>query len=199
MKTFKEYLAESLKTYQARIKIAGDLPENFEKNLKDFVEKYELVNFKKSGSTPVQEHPHEFPRLKNQEVTMFDIETSYPVGYQQLESVLKDEFGFSGDHIRVKHPTDPTEIKPEEKDYEPKLIDAEYKDDTSSDQPLFGDEYNMTMFKELMQSRKDEETHQGDGKIVQPKEDKAKNVFHKGHELKQSDGYSGSSLTQHSK
>ena len=31
MKTFKEYLAEAVKTYQARIKIAGELPENFDK------------------------------------------------------------------------------------------------------------------------------------------------------------------------
>ena len=34
MKTFKEYLAEAVKTYQARIKIAGELPENFESKLK---------------------------------------------------------------------------------------------------------------------------------------------------------------------
>ncbi len=150
MKTFKEYLAESKKTYQARIKIAGELPENFEANLKNYMDKYETLEFKKVASTPVQEHPHEFTRLKNVEVSIFDVETDYPIGYQQLESVLKDEFGIAGDHIRVKHPTDPTEIKPEEKEYEPKLTDAEYKDDTAEDKPLFGDEYNMTMFKELM-------------------------------------------------
>ena len=199
MKTFKEYLAEAVKTYMARIKIAGELPENFEANLKNYMTKYETLNFKKTASTPVQEHPHEFTRLKNVEVNIYDVETAYPVGYQQLESVLKDEFGIAGDHIRVKHPTDPTEIKPEEKEYEPKLTDAEYKDDTAEDKPLFGDEYNMTMFKELMADRKKDETHEGDGNVVEPKEDKPADVFHKGYDLKQSDGYSGSSLTNHSK
>lgn len=199
MKTFKEYLAEAVKTYMARIKIAGELPENFEANLKNYMTKYETLNFKKTASTPVQEHPHEFTRLKNVEVNIYDVETAYPVGYQQLESVLKDEFGIAGDHIRVKHPTDPTEIKPEEKEYEPKLTDAEYKDDTAEDKPLFGDEYNMTMFKELMADRKKDETHEGDGNVVAPKEDKPADVFHKGYNLKQSDGYSGSSLTNHSK
>jgi len=199
MKTFKEYLAEAVKTYQARIKIAGELPENFESKLKNYMTKYESLQFKKIASTPVQEHPHEFSRLKNVEVTIFDVETAYPIGYQQLESVLKDEFGIAGDHIRVKHPTDPTEDKAEEKEYEPKLTDAEYKDDTAEDDPLFGDEYNMTMFQELMKSRKEEETHQGEGKIVDMPEDKAKDQFHKGYDLKQSDGYSGSSLTNHSK
>lgn len=199
MKTFKEYLAEAVKTYMARIKIAGELPENFEANLKNYMTKYETLNFKKTASTPVQEHPHEFTRLKNVEVSIFDVETAYPIGYQQLESVLKDEFGIAGDHIRVKHPTDPTEIKPEEKEYEPKLTDDMYKDDTAEDKPLFGDEYNMTMFKELMADRKKDETHEGDGNVVEPKDDKPSDVFHKGYDLKQSDGYSGSSLTNHSK
>ena len=199
MKTFKEYLAEAVKTYMARIKVAGELPENFETNLKNYMTKYETVEFKKVASTPVQENQHKFTRLKNVEVSIFDVETQYPVGYQQLESVLQDAFGIAGDHIRVKHPTDPTEIKPEEKEYEPKLTDAEYKDDTAADKPLYGDEYNMSMFKELMADRKKEETHEGDGDIVEPKEESPKDAFHKGFELKQSDGYSGSSLTKHSK
>ena len=205
MKTFKEYLAEAVKTYQARIKVAGELPENFEAQLKNYMTKYETIEFKKIASTPVQEHPHEFTRLKNVEVSIFDVETGYPIGYQQLESVLKDEFGIAGDHIRVKHPTDPTEIKPEEKEYEPKLTDAEYKDDTAAEKPLFGDEYNMTMFKELMADRKtpatefDNEANEGTGDIIRPKEESPKDTFHKGFELKQSDGYSGSSLTNHSK
>ncbi len=199
MKTFKEYLAEAVKTYQARIKVAGELPENFEAQLKNYMTKYETIEFKKIASTPVQEHPHEFTRLKNVEVSIFDVETGYPIGYQQLESVLKDEFGIAGDHIRVKHPTDPTEIKPEEKEYEPKLTDAEYKDDTAAEKPLFGDEYNMTMFKELMDTRQDDGKPEGGGDIVPSEEDTAKDQFHKGYDLKQSDGYSGSSLTNHSK
>jgi len=199
MKTFKEYLAEAVKTYQARIKVAGELPENFEAQLKNYMTKYETIEFKKIASTPVQEHPHEFTRLKNVEVSIFDVETGYPIGYQQLESVLKDEFGIAGDHIRVKHPTDPTEIKPEEKEYEPKLTDAEYKDDTAAEKPLFGDEYNMTMFKELMDTRQDDGKPEGGGDIVSSEEDTAKDQFHKGYALKQSDGYSGSSLTNHSK
>jgi hypothetical protein len=31
MSTFKEYLSESVKTYEFKIKIAGDLPEGFDK------------------------------------------------------------------------------------------------------------------------------------------------------------------------
>ena len=198
MKTFKQYLAEAVKTYQARIKIAGDLPEKFESKLKTYMDKYESISFKKTASTPVQEHPHEFPRLKNVEVTIFDVETAYPVSYQQLESVLKDEFGIVGDHIRVKHPTDPTEETFDDKEYDTKLsTEPEYKDDTASDKPLYGDEYNMTMFKELMRTRKEEESHEGDGKVVEMPEEKEKLSIHSKGEGRENG--SGSSLTRHSK
>ena len=43
MKTFKEFLLEANKTYAIRIKVAGDLPENFEANLKDCMGKYESI------------------------------------------------------------------------------------------------------------------------------------------------------------
>ena len=115
MKTFKEYLAESTKTYAVRVKIAGDLPENFDKRLQDYMSKYETIEFKKVGTTPVQEHPHEFPRIKNQEVSIYDVEASYPISFQQLETTLADEFGISFHNLKVKHPNDPTE---EQKDDE---------------------------------------------------------------------------------
>jgi len=167
MKTFKEYLTEAQKTYSVRIKVAGELPEGFEKSLKDHMTKYETVNFKKVASTPIQEHPHEFPRLKNMEVTIFDAEAEYPISFQQLEEVLTAQFGIAPDHLRVKHPEDQTELTmDDDAEYEPKLQDAEYKDDTATGEPLYGDEYNMSLFKELMKQRKEEETHQGEGKLV---------------------------------
>ena len=166
MKTFKEYLTEAQKTYSVRIKVAGELPENFEKDLKEYMTKYETVSFKKVASTPIQEHPHEFPRLKNMEVTIFDVDAEYPISFQQLEEMLTATFGITPDHLRVKHPQDQTELTTDDGEYESKLQDAEYKDDTATGEPLYGDEYNMSLFKELMDARKQEETHRGEGKLV---------------------------------
>lgn len=181
MKTFKEFLAESTKTYMARVKVAGELSKEFESELKKMMEKYETVSFKKVATTPVQEHPHEFPRLKNQEVTIFDIETTYPMSFQMLEQNICDTFGLSQDHIRVKHPADPTETEEtSDKEYATKLsTDPEYKDDTSIGKPLYGDEYNMSLFKELLKNRKESgrEDVQGSGKIIEAgKEDTASPV-----------------------
>tara|TARA_A100000164_G_scaffold368738_1_gene392340 strand:- start:515 stop:1120 length:606 start_codon:yes stop_codon:yes gene_type:complete len=167
MKTFKEYLSESTKTYAVRVKIAGELPEGFDAKFKDYMAKYETVEFKKVGTTPVQEHPHEFPRIKNQEVTIYDIEASYPMSFQQLETTLADQFGISFHNLKVKHPNDPTEeMKDEDKVYEPKLQDAEYKDSPKADKPLLGDEYNMSLFKELMKTRSEQSATQEAGSLV---------------------------------
>ena len=170
MKTFKDYLTEAQKTYAVRIKVAGELPEGFEKSLKDYMTKYETTSFKKVASTPIQEHPHEFPRLKNQEVSIFDIEANYPMSHQMLEQLISDTFGIPQDHVRVKHPADPTETEEQpEGEYKSKLEDSEYKDDTSVSEPMYCDEYNMSLFKELMKSRKDSEREdvQGEGKVVE--------------------------------
>lgn len=186
MKTFKEFLAESTKTYQARVKVAGDLPEGFESKLKDLLKKYETVSFKKVGSTPVQEHPHEFPRLKNQEVTIFDIESQYPMSFQMLEQTLAETFGLSQYNIKVKHPADPTETDvASDQEYNTKLsTDPEYKDDTAINKPLYGDAYNMSLMKELMNARKDSGRDDvkgwGDGKVIDMgKEDTATPVPNK--------------------
>ena len=46
MTTFIDYLAESVKTYDFKIKIAGDLPDGFDKAMKELVKKYTKSNKK---------------------------------------------------------------------------------------------------------------------------------------------------------
>ncbi len=197
MKTFRELLAESTKTYAVRVKIAGDLPEAFEKKLKDYMTKYEVVEFKKVGSTPVQEHPHEFPRINNKEVAIFDVETQYPISFAQLEGVLAEQFGLSRDHIRVKHPADVTEIMPDDEgEYESKLMDNEYKDAPKTE-PTYGDEYNMSLFKELMKDRSEQSATQEAGKLVSMGDEQGETMFKR--EDNNPEGVQAGSLTRHSK
>tara|TARA_A100000172_G_C3041860_1_gene110820 strand:+ start:2380 stop:2973 length:594 start_codon:yes stop_codon:yes gene_type:complete len=197
MKTFRELLAESTKTYAVRVKIAGDLPEAFEKKFKDYMTKYEVVEFKKVGSTPVQEHPHEFPRIKNKEVAIFDVETSYPMSFPQLEGVLAEQFGLSLDHVKVKHPADVTEIMPDDEgEYESKLMDNEYKDSPKTE-PTFGDEYNMSLFKELMKDRSEQSATQEAGKLISMGDEQGETLLKR--EDKNPEGVQAGSITRHSK
>lgn len=168
MKTLKEYLTEAKKTYAVRVKIAGDLPESFDSKFKSLMSKYEMVGMKKLGTTPVQEHPHEFPRIKNSEVHIFDVEAMYPISFPQLEQVVSETFGLSQYNVKVKHPADTTEQETPEPTKEPKITDGEYKDDPAQGSaPSYGDKFNMSLFKELMKSRTESERPStGTGKVV---------------------------------
>ena len=153
MKSFKEYLTESKKTYDFRIKIAGDLPEGADAMMKTALEKYGVEAHKKLSSTMVQEHPLDFPMLKNMSVTVFETSLNYPTTQEVLRDYLCDYLDINHTNLKVKKPGEPTEEYQETKtdDYETKLTDGEYKDAPKTDpEASYGDKYNMTMLKALM-------------------------------------------------
>ena len=90
MKTFKEYLAESHKTYDFRIKIAGDVDAKIEKSMKTALEKFGVESYKKQGKSVVQEHPLDFPQLKNEALNIYDTSLSYPINAEGLRDYLRD-------------------------------------------------------------------------------------------------------------
>ena len=157
MKSFKEYLTESKKTYDFKIKIAGDLPEGADKMMKIALEKYGVEAHKKLASTMVQEHPLDFPMLKNMSVTVFETSLNYPTNSEGLRDYLCDYLDINHQNLKVKKPGEPTEEYQETKtdDYETKLTDGEYKDAPKIDpEASYGDKYNMTMLKALMDEDK---------------------------------------------
>ena len=88
MKSFKEYLMESKRSYPFKIKIAGEVTTEQEEKLKSLLEKFQVSEFKKSGKTPVQALPLDFPRLSNSEVNIWEVVLEYPVTYQILTSAF---------------------------------------------------------------------------------------------------------------
>ncbi len=63
MKTFKEYLAESKKAYSFKIKVAGELPDKFQENLKTHLDRCKVLTLEKVTTTPVQKLPLDFPEI----------------------------------------------------------------------------------------------------------------------------------------
>jgi len=74
MKHFKEYLAESERTYHYRIKMVGDTPPNFLKDLEDQMQQFDVVKISGPKTTPVQLKPADFPAFENDRVTSVDVE-----------------------------------------------------------------------------------------------------------------------------
>jgi hypothetical protein len=89
MKKFQEYLAESQRTYNYRIKIVGDVAPDFIKALEEKLAQFDPVKIGKTKSTPVQLKPADFPKHSNDSVTSMDVEFRYPAIEPQIKQIAQ--------------------------------------------------------------------------------------------------------------
>jgi hypothetical protein len=157
MKTLREYLSENKKVYSFKVKVAGDLPESFQENLKKSLEKYQIVTLEKM-TTPVQESPMDFPELANKEVTIFDLVVEYPITAPEISNVVKD-MGMSEECFRVRGSSEPTEydqLLVKDEDKTALLSDPYYKESTNAQhKDYFGADFNKNFLKELAKAAKE--------------------------------------------
>lgn len=152
MKSFKEHLNESQKRYDFRIKIAGDFTTEQETNLKKILEKYVVSNWKKTGKTPIQELPLDFPQVKNCEVNIYEVTLDYPTTQFELTEFIANQCGVNRSHLAVRRPGEPTEEYQhvEEKRTGALLDDPNYKESPNAKfEDFYGDTYNTGFVKEL--------------------------------------------------
>lgn len=89
MKNFKEYLSESQRVYEYRIKIVGDLPTGFVNSLKDKMSQFDVVKSTEVKSTPVQAKCTDFPAYENERVNSMDVTTRYPAIEPQIKQIAQ--------------------------------------------------------------------------------------------------------------
>jgi hypothetical protein len=174
MKTFREYLIETTKIYNFKVKVAGDLPENFEKQLKDRLEKYKIVTFEKMKTTPVQQVLLDFPELKNVEVTIFEVILEYPVTSPEISAEIKD-IGVDETYFRVRGSGEPSEVDQLQMNSEPvsepllDVIDMDAGCGKIKHKDYFGDEFNKDFLKDLAKIAKDRNKSNAKGEYKLPK------------------------------
>ena len=89
MKNFQQYLAESERTYNYRIKIVGDVAPDFVKQLEERLKQFDVVKVSKPRTTPVQLKPADFPKHSNDSVTSMDVEFRYPAIEPQIKEIAQ--------------------------------------------------------------------------------------------------------------
>lgn len=89
MKTFAQYLTESEKTFDYRIKICGDVPADFIKALKDQFKKFDPVSISEPKKTPIQSKLADFPNYSNESVTIIDGVFRYPATPPQIQQMAR--------------------------------------------------------------------------------------------------------------
>ena len=162
MSTFKQYLTESVKSYDYKIKIAGE-PKDIDTNkLETALEKFELAKMSAGKKTPIQTMPLDFPQLSNESVTIWDVTTNYPATSRELQEYLSTYMNIPQTHIVVRKPNEPTEEYQEQmqvaknSEYKNKLLDLEMKDSPKVNAEDFhSTKANMSLLKELMKNKKE--------------------------------------------
>jgi len=162
MSTFKDYLTESTKSYDYKIKIAGE-PKDIDKNaLETALQKFDLASMSAGKSTPIVTMPLDFPRLSNEQVTIFDVTTNYPESTRVMHEYLSDILRIPATHIVVRKPGEPTEEYQNDmevakkSEYANKLHDIEYKDAPKVNaEDYHSTKANMGLLKELLKDREE--------------------------------------------
>jgi hypothetical protein len=98
MKPFAKYLAESERTYNYRIKMVGDVPAGFIKDLEGKLAQFDVVTMSKPKTSPVRKEIPDFPAFPNQSMTIVDVEFKYPAIEPQIKQ-LAQILGFDPNRI----------------------------------------------------------------------------------------------------
>ncbi len=178
MKTLKEYLTESKKVYSFKIKVAGELPESFQENLKTSLERCKVAKLEKISTTPIQSLPLDFPTMQNCEVHIFEVTCEYPITSPEISNDLKG-LGLTEECFRVRGSDEPSEMEQAamtEPATEVLLTDAQVGNPKIKGKDYFGDDFNKTFLKDLEKAAKQRKKDQ-DGpteyKLPKAKADKA--------------------------
>jgi hypothetical protein len=151
-KTFKEYLSESSKKYDFRVKVAGDFTTEQETAMKSLLDRYAMSGFKRTAKTPIQSLPLDFPQVKNCEVSIYEVTLDYPTTQQELTEYLATELGVSKQNLVVRRPGEPSEEyqTPVTEREGALLNDPDYKEAGNPQfEDYYGDKYNTGFVKEL--------------------------------------------------
>ena len=152
MKSFKEYLTESKKIYEFKIKIAGDLPEGFENAVKSGLDKFDVQSISKPKRTPIQESPIDFPNVKFSEISVFDVVLNYPTTSQVVKEALAQAIRVSESKILVRTLGEEAEASMNAQfmaapDGKGALLGTDYE--ASNNQDLVGEKRVMSFLKDL--------------------------------------------------
>ena len=189
MSTFTQYLTEAAKSYDYKIKVAGNIDKDFASRMETALAKFEVAKMSAGKKTPIMTLPLDFPMLSNESVTIYDVTTNYPASSNVMKEYLSDILRVPATHIVVRKPGEPTEEYQDamqvakKSDFANKVADVEQKfQDNAPNQKvkaddLSGDKYNMSLMRELLKTKSnkgeiEKGTDNAVGKIAPSEDDK---------------------------
>lgn len=162
---FKDYfLQESDREYAYRIKFAvNDLTADQKDAMENALAKFDVRSVGAWKNTPIQQHPLDFPNVRNTKVFTSDFVLGYPASVDQLRVYLSDKVGISQQEIAVYNSYDPRDAYNIEAEAIRAGKDENYEtalgnDYPADEKPLYGKEYNDKFLKAMEEERKERAT-----------------------------------------
>lgn len=154
MKSFKEYLTESKKTYDFKVKIAGECPEGCAAKIKEALSMYDVASCSEGARTPIQESHFDFPAHKNIEVTTFDVCLNYPTNSTAVRQAVAEKLSLTNTCVLARTPLEEAEVvlnHANDKKSDSALLEKDY--DKQKNQDLVGDKHVTSFLKELSKTK----------------------------------------------
>ena len=124
MKTFKEFLAESNKVFNYRIKTLTPITQIHRDSLERLLDKYKPVSFVEQ-KTMLQKSPMDFANVvESGEVYIIDVALQIPVSAYLLRQEIRNSWGVQEDYVLVKAENDVQDVYDQQLDLKAE-IDAE--------------------------------------------------------------------------
>jgi hypothetical protein len=158
MQKFVDYYNANKKQFKYTIKIAhNDLSADDASVLEQYLERYNLVEFRPFSKTPIQQSPIDFPNVRDVEVYITDIKVEYPITPDAMHREISSSMGINEQNIAVYSEHDPR--KQYEKDWLERVVgNKEYKENYKTRlgnpenwevEPDYGKDYNQDFLKSL--------------------------------------------------
>lgn len=100
MRSLKQFIVESIHTYNYTIKIAGQVDKRFLDMFKYNLNKFDPVKISDPVSTPIQKDPYGFPGIKNEPVHIIKCEFRYPATEPMIQQIAQ-LLGYNVNMVRV--------------------------------------------------------------------------------------------------
>lgn len=163
MKSFKEYLMESKKVYEFKVKVAGELSSDASKKIKLALDKYKVESCSSGKRSPIQESPADFPGVKNASVTVFDICLAYPTNSPTVQSAIAEGLGCSTGNVFVltQQEEDEFALNHEHDNASGESLLGKDYEVNNEGQKLVGEKQKMSLLKELGKTQHDLKQYTG--------------------------------------
>jgi hypothetical protein len=89
MRSLKQFIMESIHTYDYTVKIAGEVDDKFIDMFKFNLKKFDPIEMSEPKTTPIQKDPYGFPGVSNVPVTLIKCKFRYPATEPMIQQLAQ--------------------------------------------------------------------------------------------------------------